>query len=560
MNQKTLPTAPDAGTGFAYSVNGNGLRCAENRLLIGPIPEMTSNTGHPLVARHVVRRLLLDPWIAAAVLTSGVFLAIPGIHRLSAITRSDITDYYSTIVLLALTIGAVLYGTRRLESRREKYFWRLIGLSIAAWLAGETMAYFFLHADNPAAGTAVDALYLCFYLGFVLALDIQPQSADDHLRIRPLRVLASAGRTLFVSGLFVYFVLLPRTLGVDEYLTWIPSFSFYVILDLYLVVRLSQESGLARTRRWRSVYTLLAAAAAFVLATDSMDFAWIMSILPETLPRVSDILWYAPMILIVVACRLANLTASSGVQSGTDDDRVRGVSLLVYSLAFALVHLTLTLIQHQTGLLQDARIVLVMLWLVLFGGLNLVQNAIIERHGLLQTIRRKEAEDHIRSLSRQDSLTRLLNRRALDEEFNRAVARAGRSGLMLGLMFIDLDDFKIVNDKYGHRAGDEVLREVAARIQTLTREVDTLARYGGDEFILIFEALEDRATMEVVGQRVLDGFKMGFQFESGRIELSASIGIAVFPEHGRTTSELFEAADRAMYTIKQSSGSGIAFA
>ena len=521
---------------------------------------MAPDSGHLIVAKQAVRRLLLDPWVAAAVLLAVVFMAIPDLHRLPATTRSDITDYHSTMVLLAVAIGAVLWGARRVESQRERYFWRLIGLSLAAWLAGETIAFLFLNVENAGAGTAVDALYLCFYLGFVLALDIQPQAADDHLRIRPLRVLASAGRTLFVSGLFAYFVLLPRTLGVDEYLTWIPSFSFYVILDLYLVVRLILRTWSAPTPRWRLVYALLTAAATFVLVTDSMDFAWIVSILPDVLPRAWDILWFAPMILIVATSRLAHTTPSSIVPINSDDDQVRGVSLLVYSVTFALVHLGLNLIQHHTGLLQDARIVLVMLCLVVFGVLNLVQNAIIERHSLLQTIRRQEAEDHIRSLSRQDPLTRLLNRRALDEEFTRAVARADRSGLLLGLMFIDLDHFKTINDNYGHRAGDDVLRETAARITTLTREVDTLARYGGDEFVLIFEALENQASVEIVAQRILDGFKMGFQFETGRIELSASIGIAFFPEQGGTTSELFESADRAMYTVKQSGGSGIAFA
>jgi diguanylate cyclase (GGDEF)-like protein len=210
--------------------------------------------------------------------------------------------------------------------------------------------------------------------------------------------------------------------------------------------------------------------------------------------------------------------------------------------------------------LQNARIVLVVLCLLVFGTLNLVQNSIIERQSRQQSIRRKEAEEHIRSLSLEDPLTRLLNRRAFDAEFARAVARARRSRTVLGLMFIDLDQFKTVNDTFGHSAGDSVLREGAARIKSFTREVDTLARYGGDEFVLVFEALENQAAAETVGRRILDGFKMGFQFESGRIELSASIGIAIFPGHGRTPSELFEAADRAMYRVKQSGGSGVELA
>jgi diguanylate cyclase (GGDEF)-like protein len=163
----------------------------------------------------------------------------------------------------------------------------------------------------------------------------------------------------------------------------------------------------------------------------------------------------------------------------------------------------------------------------------------------------------MRSLSRQDPLTGLLNRRALDEELARAVARSDRTGLGLGLMFVDLDHFKIVNDTWGHSAGDLVLREAAARIKAFTREGDAVARYGGDEFVLIFEALEDKISAGVVGKKILDGFMMRFQFESQRIQMSASIGIAVFPVDGQTPAQLFEAADRAMYKVKQVGGSGV---
>jgi diguanylate cyclase (GGDEF)-like protein len=201
-----------------------------------------------------------------------------------------------------------------------------------------------------------------------------------------------------------------------------------------------------------------------------------------------------------------------------------------------------------------------MVWLILFGMLNLIQNSIIQREVRQQSRQRLAAEQHIRDLSRLDPLTGLLNRRALEEELERAVARANRSGMPLGLMFIDLDDFKVVNDTWGHTAGDSVLREAAARIKALTRDVDSVARYGGDEFVLIFEALEDPSGAEVVGRRILDGFKMGFQFESGRIKLSASIGIALHPANGRNPETLFESADRAMYAAKQRGGSDIEFA
>lgn len=507
-------------------------------------------------------RLILDPWQAAVVALAVMFVAIPGLQWLSSNTRSSVTDYLSTMVLLVVAIGAVLHGVRRVESERERYFWRLLGLSLSAWLAGEMLSFLYLDSENASAGTGVDSLYLILYLGLLLALDLQPDSADGRLRIRPLRLLASSGRILFVGGLFIYFVLLPRTLGINEYLTWIPSFSFYVILDLYLLGRLVHSAYQAQTPRWRSIYMLLTIACAFMLATDSVDFAWVASSLPARFPGAAEFCWYMPMILIVAASRFRHSTASSTQPADVidDDDRIRGIPLLVYSLSFALIHLFLSAVEPDHDVLQNARVGLVMLCLVVFGILNLVQNSVIERRSTEQSLRRKEAEEHILSLSLEDPLTRLLNRRAFDAEFSRAVARSGRSGLGLGLMFIDLDHFKKVNDTYGHTAGDSVLREAAARIKAFTRDVDTLARYGGDEFVVVLEGLESPADAEIVAGRILDGFKMGFQFETGRIKLSASIGIAIFPGHGRTPSQLFEAADRAMYNVKESGGSGVQLA
>jgi len=516
------------------------------------------NSSASLATTQTARRLIFDPWMVSIMALAVVFLAVPGLQGLTSNTRTFVTDFFSTMVLIFVSIGAVLHGVKSLESERERYFWRLIGLSLSAWLAGEMLAFLYLDSENASAGTGVDSLYLILYLGLVLALDLQPESAHGRLRIRPLRLLASAGRILFVGGLFIYLVLLPRTLGINEYLTWIPSFSFYVILDIYLFGRLVHAAYQAQTPRWRSIYVLLTIAWAFMLATDSIDFAWIASSLPARFPGAADICWYVPMILIVAASRIRH-SAGGPTQltdAVDDDDRIRGFPLLVYSLGFALIHLFLSSVEPDHGALQNARVALVMLCLVVFGILNLVQNSVIERQSREQSLRRKEAEEHILSLSLEDPLTRLLNRRAFDGEFARAVARAGRSGLVLGLMFIDLDNFKKVNDTYGHTAGDSVLREAAARIQAFTREVDTLARYGGDEFIVVLEGLESPDDANLVAGRILDGFKMGFQFETGRIKLSASIGIAIYPGHGRTPSQLFEAADRAMYSVKESGGSG----
>ncbi len=523
---------------------------------------MTDRSQHPPRPKPTTLRLLGDPWVATVIAVAVGFAVMPYLRWLGTDAKWYLTNLYSTIVLLALAIGAVFHGLRRVEPQRARYFWRLLGLGLSAWMAGEVAASLVVDVDNAAAGVAVDALYLCFYLAFLFALDLRPQVLDGEVRIRPLRVLTNLGRSLFVIGIFAYFVVIPTSMGVDEYLTWVPSFSFYVILDLYLAWRFFLSSSRSPSRHWRITFALLAVALICLAATDSIDLAWISSVLPDSIPRAFDVFWYAPMVLIVIASRGRRDCRISVEPPDTDDleDRIRGIPLLLYSVGFALLHLALSMAQSQPGPLLTARVWLVILCLLLFGLLNIVQNSIIERRNRLQRLRRKEAEDQIRSIARQDPLTGLLNRRALEEEFSRALARADRTGLPLALLFIDLDHFKTVNDTHGHHAGDSVLREAAARIRALTREVDTLARYGGDEFVVVLEALEGRADAHVVGNRIIDGFQLGFQFESTRIQLSASIGIALFPEHGPTKPQLFEAADRAMYRAKESGGSGLEFA
>ena len=153
-----------------------------------------------------------------------------------------------------------------------------------------------------------------------------------------------------------------------------------------------------------------------------------------------------------------------------------------------------------------------------------------------------------------DELTGLANRSLFLKQLSRAIGRAQRKGSPLAALVIDLDRFKSVNDTFGHRVGDGVLKEAAARLHGCAREVDTLARCGGDEFVLILEALGDPAAAEVVGRRILTTFAADFQFEGDQADLSVSIGIAIQPLAGRSPSQLLEAADRAMYRVKQSGG------
>ena len=163
----------------------------------------------------------------------------------------------------------------------------------------------------------------------------------------------------------------------------------------------------------------------------------------------------------------------------------------------------------------------------------------------------KRREEGVSFLAYHDSLTGLPNRRLLQDRLNQALYSAQRRDRKVGAMLIDLDDFKQVNDSGGHRIGDTVLREVAQRLGSCVRKSDTLARHGGDEFVIVVSDLQTEADCGVVAEKVLRVLAPPFEAEGRSFRLGASIGIAVFPSAGADGDALLRNADAAMYRAKQ---------
>lgn len=163
---------------------------------------------------------------------------------------------------------------------------------------------------------------------------------------------------------------------------------------------------------------------------------------------------------------------------------------------------------------------------------------------------RKAEEERIRELAMQDPLTGVANRRHLESKLPEAIAYAARYGHKVGLLVLDLDDFKPVNDNYGHQVGDAVLQNVAALIQENLREVDVVGRFGGDEFAAVITGVEHTEAMASVAEKLLARVSAPQRFEQGEIQVGASIGIAVYPEHGTDPDTLFACADKALYAAK----------
>ena len=162
------------------------------------------------------------------------------------------------------------------------------------------------------------------------------------------------------------------------------------------------------------------------------------------------------------------------------------------------------------------------------------------------------AEQTIRELSLRDPLTGLANRRFLQEHHSRLMAAAKRSRMQMAVLAVDLDDFKAVNDRHGHAAGDEVLVAAAERMQHLIRESDVIARLGGDEFVIVLQQVEDAAAAREVASRVVESLGRPIPLASGEsARVGASVGVAMYGGAGETLDDLLKAADTALYKAKR---------
>nr|WP_320116639.1 diguanylate cyclase [uncultured Desulfuromonas sp.] len=164
---------------------------------------------------------------------------------------------------------------------------------------------------------------------------------------------------------------------------------------------------------------------------------------------------------------------------------------------------------------------------------------------------RKASEDAVRFMALHDNLTRLPNRYLLMERLEQSLAQARRSRQPMVVLFMDLDGFKQVNDIYGHDVGDKLLQGVAERVQQLMRDSDTLARMGGDEFVILLPQVDGLSGVETLISRINEALQSPFQFDSIEVKGRASVGFSLFPENGETAEELLRVADQNMYVVKQ---------
>lgn len=165
---------------------------------------------------------------------------------------------------------------------------------------------------------------------------------------------------------------------------------------------------------------------------------------------------------------------------------------------------------------------------------------------------RKKAEVNLRFMATHDLLTGLPNRTVLNDRLRQAIARAKRYKHFVGVMVIDLDKFKEVNDTFGHSGGDALLKSVSLRLKTSVRESDTVVRLGGDEFVVVLTDLPGVDSLKIVADRIMDSFNKPFIIQGRELFITPSIGISMYPKDGDNIDELLRKADMSLYKVKES--------
>jgi diguanylate cyclase (GGDEF)-like protein len=219
-----------------------------------------------------------------------------------------------------------------------------------------------------------------------------------------------------------------------------------------------------------------------------------------------------------------------------------GLALDVVLLSFALAD-RITSVQKEKEVAQAAAIT--------------SQAALLEREQLMAQL--QEREQQMRHMAQHDSLTGLPNRLSMQQRLALAMEFAKRNRKKLAVMMVDLDGFKRLNDTRGHRRGDHVLVQIAGRLRTSVRGSDTVARYGGDEFVVLAGELDRAGDVENIAEKIADMVSLPISVDGVTENIGCSIGISIFPDHAEDAEGLIERADRAMYAAKAAQGTRYVF-
>ena len=474
-------------------------------------------------------------WAVAAAVT---VVAVSTVVLVSGVGGPVLQTAYSDLVQLAVAAAAA--GTAARAARRctgrARSSWASLAVASASWAAGETVWtwYELVRGVQTPFPSLADVGFLGFPVAAGLGLVLLPQAGTGLDRKRRLMdaMLATGALTLVSWQTVLGAVLDEDGTGLEQLVALAYPFSDALLLAL---VVLALGRSRARTSLWLTAAGLVAlslsdSAFAFLTSTGSYDAG------------VLDLGWIVGFVLLA----LAPLAGPDPVEQALDETTaVHGASPYPYvPLAVgSVVTLGLTLNGRppNSGQLVLASGVV---------GLLLLRQYLTLRENELLTVALAEREAQLRHLAFRDPLTGLANRALFHDRLVHALELHARDGRPVSIVFLDLDDFKVVNDRLGHAAGDDLLVQVAERLSRTLRRADTVARLGGDEFALL---LEDAAVAAHVAAAVGTALSAAFEVAGRPVRIGASIGLVHHPAGAPATTAgaLLLQADTAMYAAKR---------
>ncbi|HEX4017788.1 MAG TPA: EAL domain-containing protein [Frankiaceae bacterium] len=481
---------------------------------------------------------------APAVALAAFTMIVSAVVLLSPIASTRFGWYFDDLGALAVSAGAAvgaIWRSRRSSNRALRRSWILIAIGCSSWAIGEALwCWFELGQGKDPFPSVADIGYLGFPLAAGAALLCYPASQGfPRSGQRMLDSLVAVGSL----GLISWETVLRAVSGspADSAFAFTISLT-YPLTDL--VVLMLVVLTLARAPGSKLALALIAAGCASLAVSDSL-FAYLTATTGYTGGAV-DLGWIAAFVLLGLASVAPDRSPSTGPLTEADKIRESQASLLNYLPVIAAVGVTLALAAagHAPTVLQlgvAASIISVML---------LRQYLASRRNAELATaLARREAQ--LRHQAFHDGLTGLANRGLFQDRLAHALELHRRDLRPVSVLFFDLDDFKLVNDSLGHRAGDELLGRVAERITGAVRTGDTAARLGGDEFAVL---IEDSGDPVALASRIVDALRAPFVLDGTSVEVRASIGVfeLAADDVPTTADQLLINADTAMYAAKRS--------
>jgi len=504
-------------------------------------------------------------WLTAAVLAG---VALPYLLPGRSLEQRRAFEYlyaWKAPILLNLVLFQV--GLRRHADAVERRFWHLWTGAFLCWL-GQQLTLNLAPWGSLRAWVGEDALYTGFYLLLLVSLIRPPGTRPPETSAWRAR-LEIAAAIVFTAGALGYFVMVPALVEQDLFVTFVPSLVMYVFFDGVILLALLEARHGAVDARWRSVYAWLLAGGALFFALDGFELLMTAEVLPWVGSGTPlDLAWLAPHLTLAIASRVREYPFAQEQATAPVPDRGTEAAglfgslwqdpMTAYVAAFPLLHFGF----QGAGVLGPAdrtlRELLVLGLVLVLAGLAIVHEKLaLHDRGWLQPTQPSvtRAETH----AYYDGLTGLPNRNLLADRLQIAVSRVFRKGTRLAILFLDLDRFKVVNDTLGHGSGDAVLREAASRLRAAVRQADTLARFGGDEFVVLIEDVREPADAARVAEKLHEALRPPIEIAGRELFVTASIGISLCPDDSSGADDAIRNAGVALHRAKEHGRDSIRF-